>query len=222
MASNFLEWATGVESERETGYSIAPGVVKKNLDLLAEGRVLVRIPTLPSFEPMARICALGGGPDRGFVWIPQEEDEVLVAFNQKDERDAYVLGGLWNMVDRPPLSLFTDFLIKRVIKTGVNKSPLAHEIELDDAKQSIIIKSSTDQKITIEPTKIELETTKGTMSIKMDLTTQTVSITAPVKIELKAAQISLQGTASVDIKGAIINLQATGPCSVQGLPVKIN
>jgi len=57
--------------------------------------------------------------------------------------------------------------------------------------------------------------------IKMDLTSQTISITAPLKIELQATQISLQGT-QIDIKGATINLQATGPCAIQGLPVKIN
>ena len=229
MPSKFLEWATGVESEsagagaeKQAGYAVAPGIVTNNLDVLGEGRVQVRIPTLEAFEPMARVCAPGAGSGRGFVWIPQIDDEVLVAFTQDDERDAYILGGLWSTKDRPPLTLPTDFITKRVIKTGVKDSPLAHEIEIDDLLQSITITSSTKQKITIDKTTIELQTTGGTLSIKMDLTSQTISISAPLKIELKAAQISLQGTASVDIKGATINLQATGPCSVQGLPVKIN
>ena len=227
MPSKFLEWASGVEAdkteaEKSTGYSIAPGIVTNNLDVLGEGRVQVRIPTLEAFEPMARVCALGAGSDRGFVWIPQIDDEVLVAFAQDDERDAYILGGLWSTKDRLPLTLPTDFLMKRVIKTGVKDSPLAHEIELDDLKQSITITSSTKQKITIDKDTIELEATGGTMSIKMDLKSQTVSITAPVKIELKAAQLNLEGTVGVNIKGAVINLKATGLCSVQGKAVKIN
>lgn len=227
MSSRFLEWVSGVEAdqseaERSAGYSIAPGVVTNNIDVLGEGRVQVRIPTLEAFEPMARVCALGAGSGRGFAWVPQIDDEVLVAFTQDDERDVYVLGGLWSTTTRPPLTLPTDFLVKRVIKTGVKDSPLGHEVEFDDLEQSITIKSSTDQKIKIDPTTIEIETTGGTLSLKMDLTTQTISITAPLKIELKAAQISLQGTASVDIKGGKINLQAASELSVLGARVKIN
>src|SRR6266852_1344837 len=181
MPSKFLEWASGVEAdqaeaEKSTGYSIAPGIVTNNLDVLGEGRVQVRIPTLEAFEPMARVCALGAGSDRGFVWIPQIDDEVLVAFVQDDERDAYILGGLWSTKDRPPITLPLEFITKRVIKTGTKDIPLAHEIELDDLKQSITITSSTKQKVTIDKDTIELEATGGTMSIKMDLKSQTVSI----------------------------------------------
>jgi len=112
-------------------------------------------------------------------------------------------------------------VIKRVIKTG-KEAGFGHEVVFDDAEQKITITSSTEQKITIEPTKIELESTGGTLKITMDLTSQTISISAPLKVEVKATQLSLEGTGQVDIKGAIINLQATGPCSIQGLPVKIN
>ena len=44
---------------------------------------------------------------------------MLVAFSQNDLNAAYVIGGLWSTRDRPPLSLPTDFIIKRVIKTGI-------------------------------------------------------------------------------------------------------
>jgi uncharacterized protein involved in type VI secretion and phage assembly len=202
------------------GYAVAPGVVTDNLDIIGEARVKVRIPSLSAFEPWARLCAIGAGSSRGFIWVPQINDEVLVAFNQNDERDAYVLGGLWSTLDRPPLAVPTDFLIKRVIKTGM-AAGVGHEIEFDDALQSITIKSSTLQKITIDPLKIELQNTAGTLSINMDNKTQTISITAAVAVEIKATQIKLQGT-QVDIKGATINIQSAGPCNVQGLPVKIN
>lgn len=230
MANEFLEWVSGSRkgtgpggngSSPENGYSLSPGIVTNNIDFLGQGRVQVRIPALPAFEPWCRLSAIGAGSSRGFLWVPEIDDEVLVAFSQNDERDAYILGGLWSTQARPPLDLFSDFVIKRVIKTG-KTSGLGHEVLFDDALQSITITSSTDQKITIEPTKIELETTGGTLKITMDLTTQTISISAPLKVEVKATQLSLEGTAQVDIKGAIINLQATGPCSIQGLPVKIN
>ena len=75
--------------------------------------------------------------------------------------------------------------------------------------------------MTIDPLQIELKNTAGTLTIKMDNASQTISIDAALKIELKATQISLQGT-QIELKGATINIQSAGPCSIQGLPVKIN
>jgi uncharacterized protein involved in type VI secretion and phage assembly len=202
------------------GFAIAPGIVTNNLDAIAEGRVQVRIPSMPSIEPWARVPAIGGGDGRGFIWIPQINDEVLVAFAQNDPSGAYVLGGLWSTRDRPPLTVPTDFLIKRVIKTGL-AGGLGHEVEFDDALQSITITSSTKQKITIDPLKIKIENTAGTLSITLDNATQTVAVESAVKIALKATQISIEGV-QVDIKGSIVNIQSAGPCSVQGLPIKLN
>jgi uncharacterized protein involved in type VI secretion and phage assembly len=202
------------------GFAIAPGIVTNNLDLIAEGRVQVRVPSFPSFEPWARLPSIGAGSSRGFCWVPQIDDEVLVAFSHNDPSGAYVLGGLWSTRDRPPLTLPTDFLIKRVIKTGV-AGGLGHEVEFDDALQSITITSSTKQKVTIDPLKIKLENTAGTLSITLDNTSQSVSIQAVAKIELKAAQISIEGV-DVSLKGTNITVQAAGPCTVKGLPIALN
>ncbi|MGH8531181.1 MAG: phage baseplate assembly protein V [Gammaproteobacteria bacterium] len=223
MAERFLRWVGGVEGEAQSpGFAIAPGKVTNNLDLIGEGRVQVRVPTLPSFEPWARLAAVGGGSGRGFLWVPQIDDEVLVAFNQDDERDAYILGGLWNTLDRPPVTLPTDFLIKRVIKTGM-AGGVGHEIEFDDALQSIIITSSTQQKVTIDPLKIELSNLAGTILLSLDNTTQTVTIQAANSIELKAvAQIKLQA-ANIDIQGGVAtNVKSTGVCNITAPLVKLN
>ena len=202
------------------GFAIAPGIVTNNLDLIAEGRVQVRIPSAPQFEPWARLPSVGGGSGRGFCWVPQIDDEVLVAFAHNDPSAAYVLGGLWSTRDHPPLTVPTDFLIKRVIKTGL-AGGLGHEVEFDDALQSITITSSTQQKITIDPLKIELKNTAGTLSITLDNTSQSISIQAAVKLELKAPQISIEGL-QVELKGTTIDVQAAGPCTVTGLPIKLN
>lgn len=210
---------TGAESLKP-GFALAPGIVTNNLDILGEGRVQVRVPSLPDFEPWARVLGVGAGSSRGFCWIPQIDDEVLVGFAQNDLASAYVIGGLWSMRDRPPIAIPLEFLTKRVIKTGV-AGGLGHEVEFDDLLQSVTITTSTQQKIAMDPKTIEISTTGGTVSVKVDLATQTVSIQAPVKIEMKAAQISLEGL-TVDIKGTNINIQAAGPCTVTGLPIKLN
>lgn len=220
MPDTLLEKLASDEQAPERGYAIAAGVVKNNIDLIGEGRVQVRIPARPSFEPWARLPSIGGSSGRGFAWIPAVNDEVLVAFASDDLSSAFVLGGLWSTTNRPPIVLPTDALTKRVLRTGMT-SAVGHEVEFDDALQSITITTSTKQKIVMTPDKIELSNIAGTVDLKLDNLTQTVSITAAKKIDLKAPQIGITG-ATVDIRGGKVSINSTGPCTVQGVPIKLN
>ena len=62
------------------------------------GRVKVRFPGADQNEESgwARIVAVGGGTSRGNVFIPEVNDEVLVAFESGDLRQPVVLGGLYS------------------------------------------------------------------------------------------------------------------------------
>jgi uncharacterized protein involved in type VI secretion and phage assembly len=220
MPEALLDKLSSERSHSRGEFAVAAGIVKNNLDLMSEGRVQVRIPTRPSFEPWARLPAVGGASGRGFLWVPGIGDEVLVAFSQDDLSSAFVLGGLWSTTNRPPATLPTDFITKRVIKTGLTEA-LGHEIELDDLEQSITITSSTMQKVTIDPTKIEMTNVAGTVSITLDNLTQKVSVIAAAKIELTSTAIEMTA-ASIDIKGGKVNITSAGPCTVMGLPIKLN
>ena len=209
MADELLDRVSGAVDveQKKAPYSIAPGIVTNNLDLLGEGRVQVRITSRPAFSPWARLLGLGGGMGKGFFWVPQLKDEVLVAFNQNDERDAYILGGLWSMIQRPPALLPVDPLRKRVIKTGLIGG-IGHEIEFDDVLQSITITSSTQQKITIDPLKIQLSAAFGLITITLGVEpTVGVSIEALGNIELKAplGKISIDAL-EVEIKGLLVKI----------------
>jgi uncharacterized protein involved in type VI secretion and phage assembly len=182
--------------------------------------VKVRIPSMPGFEPWARVSAIGAGNNRGFCWNPQKDDEVLVAFAQNDASAAYVLGGLWSTQSRPPVSDPVDLLAKRTIQTGIDGGP-GHQVEFDDVLQSVTITTSTQQKITLSPDKIELSGALGALTVTLDNASQTITLQAAAKLEIKAPQISLEGL-TVEIKGTEISIQAAGPCSVQGLPIKLN
>jgi hypothetical protein len=52
--------------------------------------------------------------------------------------------------------------------------------------QSVTITTSTQQKITLDPDKIEIQTTGGTIKITMDLKQQSLTLTALNSIELSA------------------------------------
>ncbi len=136
-----------------------------------------------------------------------------MAFHHDDATDAYVLGGLWNARDKAPLGGPQDFLTKRKLKTGVSKAP-GHEVEFDDLKQSITIKTSTGQKVTMDPTTIEVVNTAGTLKLTLDDKTQTVTLEG-INVEIKATARLTISAMNVDIKGDALT-------SVSGSLVKIN
>ena len=222
MATGLMEWFSGTEKE-ESGFGIAAGIVKSNFNTLSEGRVQVHIPAFPDIDPWARVVGVGGGPGRGFLWIPQTDDEVLVAFNKNDHRDAYVLGGLWSTMNRPPAINPTDFLTKRILQTGMEDSPVGHSVEFDDALQSIKITTSTQQQITMDPTQIQISAMEGALSITMSVTgidiectAGDITLSAPTgTISLEALSVEIQGDTSVDIS-------SDGIVSVDGDLITLN
>jgi uncharacterized protein involved in type VI secretion and phage assembly len=153
--------------------------------------------------------------------IPQPDDEVMVTFLNDDPADAVIQGGVWNNRDQPPADSPTDTLTKRVIRTGL-AGATGHEVEFDDALQSVTITTSTRQRIVLDPGKIELRNMAGSLKIILDNAQQSISIQAANAIEMKAQQIKLSAS-KIDIEGtAAASLKSAGDCTIQGLKVSIN
>jgi uncharacterized protein involved in type VI secretion and phage assembly len=197
-------------------YGVATAEVVSNLDLTGLGRVQLRLPWLPGYQPWARVAMLSAGPDRGSYFIPQNGDEVLVAFSHGDVREPYVIGSLWNGRDKPPLKEPNDPINKRLIRT-----PAGHKILLDDLEQTIAITSSTGQKVTIAPDLIELAAGDGA---KITLRTSgTIEIQASTEVQIKAPTVSVNASGSLDLKGnASATLDGGSVCLVKGAMVNIN
>lgn len=82
---------------------VVPAVVTNNKDPEDQCRVKVKFPWLSDdYESdWARNTQVWAGKSYGSVVIPEVNDEVLVAFEQGDIHRPFVLGGLYNGVDRP-------------------------------------------------------------------------------------------------------------------------
>jgi len=197
-------------------YGVAVAQVINNIDVTGLSRVQVRLPWLPGIEPWARVAVLAAGKNQGTYFIPQVGDEVLVAFNQGDVNEAYVIGSLWNDPDRPPALAPTDAVTKRIVRT-----PLGHEIEFDDLAQSITITSITLQKIKIDRSKIEIATTGGTATLTFD-TAGRVSIQSKISISLKAPLITIEGSVVGIESKAATRIKGGQACDIQAALVKIN
>ena len=83
---------------------LVEAIVIDNIDPDRLGRVKVKFPSLPEMPESfwARLMMPMAGQRRGWMTIPEKEDEVLVAFLHGDIQHAVVLGSLYNGVDRPP------------------------------------------------------------------------------------------------------------------------
>jgi uncharacterized protein involved in type VI secretion and phage assembly len=80
------------------------GVVTTRDDPDHEGRIQVRFPWLDSGvrSAWASIAAPMAGGGRGFYFMPEEGDEVLLAFQHDDFDHPFVVGFMWNGVHEPP------------------------------------------------------------------------------------------------------------------------
>ena len=88
------------------------------------------------------------GADRGFMFMPEKGDEVLVAFEHGDAERPYVVGTLWNGVDQAPRTQFWgEDIPPNDVKRIVTKS--GHRIQLSDkqGKESIVIATPSKLKI---------------------------------------------------------------------------
>ena len=177
-------------------YGVFTGIVTSILqDKTKEGRVMV---TLPWFDDQTelecRVCQLYAGKGYGAFFIPEERDEVLVAFINGDMRFPIILGGLYNGVDKPPTFRAPDNDQKMIRTKG------GHQLILDDTQGS---------------EKIIIVDKSGNNSIEINSVGDAITISAKTgKLTLNAQEIEIKASAgmhveagsTLDIKGTTINL----------------
>jgi type VI secretion system secreted protein VgrG len=98
----------------------------------------------------ARMITPHAGADRGFHFLPEIGDEVLVAFENGDAERPYVLGALWNGVDQAPRDEFWGGdIAPNDVKRIVTKS--GHRVQLSDSpgKESIVLATPRNLKISL-------------------------------------------------------------------------
>lgn len=182
-------------------YGVYPAVVTDLGDPDNQGRVKVRLPWSPdpdggSYEAWARIATMMGGNNRGTWFIPDKNDEVLVAFEGGNPRRPYVVGGLWNGQDAPPEQM--DGASNNYLKTILSRQGI--RITLDDTDGGVKLRLETPggQKITLNdaPASIDIEDSSGN-SVKLE--PQGITVTAAAKITIQAS------TAEIDAGMVTVN-----------------
>lgn len=174
-------------------YGVYTAVVVDVVDPDGQGRVRVRLPWSPdsegaSFEAWARLATLMAGADRGSWFVPDVDDEVLVAFEGGEPRRPYVIGSLWNGLDAPPESM--DGAGKNEKKTLRSRNGVV--VILDDApgRESLTLETPAGQSAVLKdgPGTIEIRDANGN-TVKLD--PAGVTVTSAGKVTVQASVLEL-------------------------------
>lgn len=185
-------------------HGVVIGVVTNNMDPLQLGRVKVRYPHLGSLPPIesnwCRVASQSGGMMSGSYFIPDINTEVLVAFEHGDVNYPYILGTLWNNLDRPPKPtaavVIGGKVIERVIQTAKG-----HYISFNDmpGKEGITLSDKL-----------------GLNSIFLDLTKKSVSIKAMNEVAIDCLSFKVSSKAKVYIEGlADVGIVSKGAMKIE-------
>lgn len=175
-------------------YGVFPALVVDIKDPDGQGRVKINLPWSPDtggarYEAWARLTTFMAGNNRGSWFIPDVNDEVLVAFEGGDARRPYILGGLWNGSDTPPDSMDGAGNNDRKVLRSRNGVKLT--LDDQDGQEKFVVETPGGQKITLKdgPGAITIEDSNGN-SIKLETSGVTVTASAKVTINASTAEVS--------------------------------
>ncbi|NJN81887.1 MAG: hypothetical protein HC802_06120 [Caldilineaceae bacterium] len=216
--THLLRNGNGGGSGRGLVNGVVVGIVTNLEDKLKLGRVQISYPWLIDKDDVetasawARVATPMAGQDtKGVYFIPEINDEVLVAFEHGDMNRPYIIGTLWNNVDKPPepsdKAVVGGKVVHRIIR-----SRLGHEICFDDSddKASIFIVDKTGKN------SIFIDSNKNSMDIKVD---GDLTIVAGGKIDITSkldTKLTVGAAMDVAVK-ANLTVKANGTATVQSI-----
>lgn len=207
------------------------GRVTDNKDPEKLGRVRVAFEWGSAETPWLRVVWPHAGKDRGFYFVPEVGDEVLVGFEMGKEHAPYVIGSLYNGKNGQP-SQFTDKDDIKIIRTRSGNEIIFDDrgvITIHHEKNTIELNCDGDGTLTMK--------TKGELVLKADKDIKleaggAVSITSGKDLSMDAGKdFKVAARTNVDIAAssgaklkanATLEVSATGQLLLKGTTSKLN
>jgi uncharacterized protein involved in type VI secretion and phage assembly len=108
-----------------------------------------------------RIATTMAGGNRGTFFMPEVNDEVLVAFERGDVRFPFVVGFLWNGQDQPPAD---HVRLRRIQSVNGHTISFIDATEDHGSKGALVIEDAHGNRITMSNSKMTI-TCQGVLEI---------------------------------------------------------
>jgi phage baseplate assembly protein V len=194
-------------------FGVTIGIVTNNKDPDGLGRVKTSLPWMADQveSDWARVVTPMAGAGRGVYFLPEVNDEVLVAFEHGNPDTPYVLGGLWNGKDKPPESNSDGKNDRRAIRSRsgnvirLTDTDGDAKIEIiDSSGKNTIVISAKNNTITITAASdVTIKSDNG----KLKLSGNGVEITSTSTVKVEASQsMDLKSSGQLNVKGTAVNI----------------
>jgi type VI secretion system secreted protein VgrG len=218
-------------------------VVKDNNDPDKLGRVRVSFFWQENnmMSPWIRPVNQYSGTGRGFYFIPEKGDEVIVGFEGGDAERPYLIGSVYNGLNKPDAVLSDKDNSFKGIVTGSKlkiefddkkkittiETPAGNKVILNDDQKTIIMQDQNNNKVELGSGGITLESVKDIkITSKSKITIEgTAGVDISSKADAKVTGLNVDLTANMGLtaKGnATAELSATGQTTLKGAIVMIN
>jgi len=196
MLADVFDPAIDARASRGYGglfYGVYAALVTDIADPDGQGRVRIKLPWSPdssgkAYEAWARLATMMAGNNRGSWFIPDVQDEVLVAFEAGDTRHPYVVGALWNGSDTPPESM--DGAGKNAKKTLRSRNGVVITLDDTDGQEKLTLTTPAGQTVKLQdgPGKITVQDSNGN---SIELASAGVTVTASAKVTVQASTLEV-------------------------------
>lgn len=191
-----------------------------------EHRIRVKVPLAGMDEKgvWARVATLDAGKDRGTVFRPEKDDEVVLGFFHDDPAQPVVLGMLHSSAKAPPIEPTADNHKKGYVsrskialrfddkdKVAILETPGGNSLTLSDKDGSIVLKDKNGNSITMSDKGIVIDSKKD------------VKLKAKSDLKADAANAEIKASIGAKVKGGSkAEISSGGSLTVKGSMVMIN
>lgn len=190
-ATPWMEYTCAERPKSERMSGVLPARVVSHNDPRGMGRVQIQYDWMEgSSTAWARMTTPSAGGGRGFMFMPEVGDEVLVAFEHGDPERPYVVGALWNGVDSAPRQGFWEE--EGTESVGNNAVQVAKDVARNDIKRIVTKSGHRIQLVDVKGKESIVISTPGGQIIQLiDCCAETggrkmLSLTSPGDIYLNA------------------------------------
>ena len=196
-------------------------------------RVLIALPVAgEDVQIWARMVFEDAGNNRGKIFWPEIDDEVIVGFLNSDPRHPVVLGSLFSKTNIPPILPDEDnfekgIITKEKVKIIINdedksvniETPEGNSIFIDDETKSIILEDQNQNSITMDKSGITISS-QGDINIE---SSKGINITSQMDLKMEGMNIANTANAKFSADGqAGAELTTSAIAVVKGSMVQIN